>query len=156
MTAGGGAAGVEDPTARLGTFLAFGYGVQLAAGLLGVGIGNAGPRFVLLHPLLIGLAVLLVRRVRAARTLLLVLTWVQLMLFAIATLLGFAQGRYLGMVVAGAQAALSAGQMVALALTIPEAHAAGGVPDDWRPWGTSVGLHLTILVALVLAAFTSG
>lgn len=61
----------------------------------------------------------------------------------------------LGFVLSTGLMALAAGQMAALAFTVPEAGPAGGVPESWRPWATSDWLHLTLLLAGLVAAFTA-
>ncbi|MGH9154336.1 MAG: hypothetical protein ACRD1K_00420 [Acidimicrobiales bacterium] len=140
----------DGPTARLGAYLAIGFGAQLLFHLLGVSGGRA--RIELIHPVLIILAVLLARGVRPARTALLIGTWAFGMLASFLMVIAFTTVSVVAMVLSSLLVGLAAGQMVALAFTVPEAGLAGGVPEAWRPWATSEWLHLTLLLAGLVAA----
>ena len=146
-----------DPaTARLGTYLAIGFTAQLVAGLLGVGLaGGRGARIELVHPFLIALAVALACGVRQARTALLVVTFVFLVLASFVGAVAFTTWSVVGMVLSTLLLGLAAGQMAALSFTVPEAGVPPGVPERWRPWATSEWLHLSILLAALVAAFTA-
>ncbi|HET7488333.1 MAG TPA: hypothetical protein VFJ85_10420 [Acidimicrobiales bacterium] len=147
----------EDlPTARLGIYLAIGFTVQLVTGLLGIGLGHAGAmRVAWVHPILIALAVALACGVRQARTILLIVTWMFLLLASFVFVVALTALSPLGMVLSGGLVALAAVQMVALAFTVPDAGLASGVPERWRRWATSDWLHLVILLSGLLAAFSS-
>lgn len=141
-------------TLRLGQFLTIVFTVQFLCHLIGVGTGS-GTRFDIVYPPMIVLAVLLTRGVRQARTLLLVATWVLGLMVSFLVVVAFTTGSLLGMVLSSAGLALLAAQMVALSFTVPEAGVAGGVPERWRSWGTSIWLHLLILLAGLMATFTA-
>lgn len=146
-----------DPTTvRLGSYLAIGFTAQLVAGLLGVGLaGEDGARLELVHPFLIALAVALACGVRQARTALLILTFVFLVLASFVAAVAFTTWSVVGMVVSGLLLGLAAGQMAALSFTVPDAGLPAGVPEHWRRWATSDWLHLVILLAALVAAFTA-
>jgi hypothetical protein len=146
----------DDPaTARLGIYLAIGFTVQLVCHLLGVGIAGGGARIEWVHPFLIGLSAALACGVRQARTLLLVITFVFMTLASFVVVIAFTTWSPVGLVLSTGLMALAAAQMAALAFTVPEAGLAGGVPETWRTWATSDWLHLTILLAGLVAAFTA-
>lgn len=146
----------DDPvTARLGSYLAIGFGAQLACHLLGVGVSGGRTRIEWVHPVLVGLSVLLARGARPARTLLLATTWVFFLLASLLVVIAVAAASVLGMVLSGTALALAGLQMVALAFTVPDAGVAGGLPEDWRPWATSQWLHLSILLGALVAAVTA-
>lgn len=142
----------DDPvTARLGSYLAIGFGAQLLFRLAGA----TGARLELVHPALIALSVALACGVRQARTLLLVATWVFGMLACFLAVIAFTTLSLVGLMLSCALVALAAAQMAALAFTVPAAGLAGGVPETWRPWATSDRLHLTLLLAGLVAAVTA-
>jgi hypothetical protein len=146
----------DDPTtARLGTYLAIAFTVQLVCHLVGVGIAGGGARIEWVHPLLIALSAALACGVRQARTLLLVVSFVFMTLASFLVVIAFTTFSPIGLVLATGLTVLAAAQMVALAFTVPEAGPAGGVPETWRPWATSDWLHLTLLLAGLVAAFTA-
>lgn len=142
-------------TARLGTYLAIGFTVQMVVHLLGVGVPGGRMRIEVFHPGLIALSVLLARGVRPARTVLLVVTWLFGLLASFLVVIAFTSLSVLGLLLSGLAFAVVAGQMAALCFTVPEAGLPGGVPEHWRPWATSQWLHLSILLAGILAAFTA-
>jgi hypothetical protein len=146
-----------DPTTvRLGSYLAIGFTAQLVTGLLGVGLaGDGGARVELVHPFLIGLAVALACGVRQARTALLVVTFVFLVLASFVAAVAFTTWSVVGMAVSALLLGLAAGQMAALSFTVPDAGLPAGVPERWRAWATSEWLHLAILLAALVAAFTA-
>ncbi|MGI8683494.1 MAG: hypothetical protein ACR2MO_00045 [Acidimicrobiales bacterium] len=146
----------DDPTtARLGIYLAIAFGVQLVCHLLGVGIADGGARIEWVHPFLIGLSVALACGIRQARTLLLIVTFIFMTLASFVVVIAFTTGSSVGFVLSTGLMALMAAQMAALAFTVPDAGLAGGVPETWRPWATSDWLHLTLLLAGLVAAFTA-
>lgn len=145
----------DTVTARLGIYLTIGFTVQLVCHLLGVGVAGGGARIEWVHPFLIGLTVALTCGVRQARTLLLVVTFVFMTLASFVVVIAFTTFSPLGLVLSAGLMALAAAQMVALAFTVPEAGLAGGVPETWRPWATSDWLHLLLLLAGLVAAFTA-
>lgn len=145
----------DATTARLGVYLAIAFGVQLVCHLLGVGIAGGGARIEWVHPFLIGLSAALACGVRQARTLLLVVTFVFMTLASFLVVIAFTKWSPLGFVLATGLMSLAAAQMVALAFTVPEAGLAAGVPEHWRTWATSDWLHLTLLLAGLVAAFTA-
>jgi hypothetical protein len=142
-------------TVRLGTYLAIGFTVQLVVHLLGVGVPGGRARIEFFHPFLIALSVLLARGVRPARTLLLVVTWIFGLLASFLLVIAATSLSVLGLLLCGVAFAVVTAQMVALCFTVPEAGVPGGVPERWRPWATSQWLHLTILLAGMVAAFTA-
>ena len=142
-------------TARLGIYLAIGFGVQLVCHLLGVGISGGGARIEWVHPFLIALSVGLACGVRQARTLLLVITFVFMTLASFVVVIAFTTLSVVGLVLSTGLMALAAAQMAALAFTVPDAGLAGGVPETWRPWATSDWLHLLLLLTALAAAFTA-
>lgn len=145
----------DTATARLGSYLTIGFTVQLVCHLLGVGIAGGGARIEWVHPFLITLSVALACGIRQARTLLLVVTFVFLVLASFLVAIAFTTWSPFGFVLSCGLFALAAAQMVALAFTVPEAGLAGGVPEEWREWATSDWLHLLILLAGLVAAFTA-
>lgn len=145
----------DAPTARLGTYLVIGFAVQLIVHLLGVGVSGGGARIEWVHPFLIALSMGLACGIRQARTLLLIVTFVFMVLASFVVVVAFTTWSPLGFVLSGGLMALAAAQMVALAFTVPEAGLAGGVPEHWREWATSDWLHLVILLAALVAAFTA-
>lgn len=146
-----------DPTtARLGSYLAIGFTAQMVAGLLGVGLaGDGGVRLELVHPFLVALAVALSCGVRQARTALLVVTFVFLVLASFVAAVAFTTWSVVGMAVSGLLLGLASAQMAALSFTVPDAGLPAGVPERWRAWATSEWLHLAILLAALVAAFTA-
>lgn len=145
----------DPPTARLGIYLAIGFTSQLVCHLLGVGVAGGGARIEWVHPFLIALAGALACGIRQARTLLLVLTFVFMTLASFVVVIAFTSLNLVGLVLSGGLLALAAAQMVALAFTVPDAGLAGGVPEHWRTWATSDWLHLVLLLAGLVAAFTA-
>ncbi|MGH9165374.1 MAG: hypothetical protein ACRDZW_07685 [Acidimicrobiales bacterium] len=146
----------RDPvTVRLGTYLGVGFTSQLVCHLLGVGVSGSGARIEWVHPILIALAAALTRDVRQARTLLLIATWFFLLLASFLAVIALTALSVVGLVLAALLVGLAAGQMVALAFTVPSAGLAGGVPESWRGWATSDWLHLSLLLAGLVAAVTA-
>ncbi|MDP9386351.1 MAG: hypothetical protein M3Q48_00085 [Actinomycetota bacterium] len=145
----------DDPaTARLGSYLAIAFGAQLVCHLLGVGVAGGEPRVEWLHPFLVAAAVGLACGVRQARTVLLVVHFSFFVLASFLVVIAFTTWSLVGLILSLLLLSVAAAQMVALAFTVPAAGTAGGVPEGWRPWATSEWLHLSLLLAGLVAAVT--
>lgn len=145
----------DTATARLGIYLGIGFTAQLVSHLLGVGVAGGGARIEWLHPFLIAASAGLACGIRQARTLLLVVTFTFMVLASFLVAIAFTAWSVLGLVLSAALLALAGAQMAALAFTVPGAGLAGGVPEHWRAWATSDWLHLLLLLAGIVAAFTA-
>lgn len=145
---------VDEPTRRLGLYLAVGFAAQFFAHLVGIGV-REGIRVEVLHPIFIAAALAL----RAGRS------WGRTVFkfvgavaaFGAMLLTLFAIVHPLAMLpMAVIVDALVFVFLVAVAFTIERLGPAWPFPPEWRSWATSPGVHVLILVLLLLGVFRSG
>ncbi|HEX9969682.1 MAG TPA: hypothetical protein VGB03_06050 [Acidimicrobiales bacterium] len=142
----------EDlPTRRLGTYLAVVSGIAFVAHLLGIGV-RWGFRIDVGALLGLWLALSLRNGKLWARTILVVL-------IGIGMAIAFGGMAFadigVGWRVLLAWGVVSLGlELCAVAFTLPEEGVSLGLPEHWRPWAASRGLHLFVLVSGLVGVLT--